>query len=70
VNDFGFVGIARHGHDGDAESRGDKAFYRGNLGGLENDVGVDAVLGPQFIGELPQTGLGSKRNERLVGGHG
>src|SRR4029453_7361776 len=60
VNDFGFVSNARHRYDGDAESRGDEALDRGDLGDLEHDVGVDAVLSPQFIGELPQTGLAAE----------
>ena len=50
VNDFRVVAMARHRDDRDPESRGDEAFHRGNLSRLEDDVGVDVVLSPQFIG--------------------
>ena len=62
--------MARHRDDRDPESRGDEAFHRGNLSRLEDDVGVDVVLSPQFIGELPQTGLAPERDERLCRGGG
>src|SRR6266850_1244650 len=56
VDDFGVTTVAGHWHHGHAESRSDEAFHRRDLGRLEDNVGVDAVLSPQLIGELPQTG--------------
>ena len=70
MNGLGVTAVARNGNDGDAESGRDQPFHRRDLGGLEDDVRVDVLLRPEFVGELPQAELVAKCDERLLGRRG
>ena len=63
---LGLTSVARNGNDGDTETGSDQPFHRGDLGGLEHDVGVDVVVRQQLVGELSQSRLLAERDERLA----
>ena len=70
MNGLGVTAVARNGNDGHAESGRDQTLHRRDLGGLEDDVRVDVLLRPEFVGELPQAELVAKCDERFLGRRG
>ena len=66
MDSLGLTFVSRNGNDGDTETGSDQPFHSGDLGGFEHDVGVDAVVCQQLVGELSQARLLAERDEWLA----